>query len=381
MKSTGCVTIWYNGEMAAAHPVLSHRAESLRKYGVRTMDVGIATFECLACKTEVADPAMRVIGSIAYRDLDSLVEFGMKLGADVGRNTPPCPACETRSTLARFDYHSFHSGGDRDLVVRFFPRPTLLGKDRHELLWWTPGSEPVTIATLSPAQRACVTRDALLRSAQTDMEIRGLEDALPSIERALEGIPGDPDLMEFVPVLQAVGRFKLAGAICDAHTLAHPEDPVGHFGQANVTIQLVMHGAWPLEKLEEAEGALRRVLEIDPQHLEGRMAIGTILRMRGEDEPALGMYLDLLKRHDDFGPLHFNIGSLLLARGDAARALAHFTAGEALDDSDPDYPLGRARCLAQLGRLPEAKAAHEKARLMAPDYAKVAQVAKELARG
>jgi Flp pilus assembly protein TadD len=345
------------------------------------MDVALATFECGGCRAEVPDPAMRVIGSIAYRDLDTLVAFACKLGADVGRNTPPCPACAKKSALARFDYHAFHSGANRDLVVRFFPRASMLDKDRHELLWWTPGNEPVTLMALSKEQRECVKRDALLRSAQTDMEIRGLEEALPSIERALEGIPGDPDLMLFVPVLQSVGRFKLAGAICDAHTLAHPEDPVGHFAQANVTIQLVMHGAWPLEKLEEAEGALKRVLEIDPQHLEGRMAIGTILRMRGEDEPALGTYLELLKRHEDFGPLHFNIGSLLLARGDATRALAHFTAGEALDDSDPDYPLGRARCLAQLGRMAEAKSALEKARLMAPDYAKVKQVAKELASG
>lgn len=362
----------------AAHPVLAHRADSLQRYGVRTMDVALATFQCRPCGTEVPDPTLRVIGSITYRDLDSLVAFATKLGGDVERAGPPCPACAKKASLERFDYHAFHSGAGRDLVVRYFPKATLLGKSQHELAWWTPGTDPVTIVSLSGEQKNVVVRDALLRSAQTDMEIRGLEEALPSIARALEGIPGDPDLMRFVPVLLAAGRSGLAGEICDAQIAAHPEETNGYFGLADVVIQVVAHGAWPIEKLAEAEASLKRVLQIDPQHLEARMALGTLLRLRGDDDAALDWYLRLLEGHADFGPLHYNIGSLLLARGEAARALVHFTAGETLDLTDPDYPLGRARALAMLGRADEARAALEKARLMAPDYVKVAQIAKEI---
>lgn len=363
---------------AAPNPVLAHRADSLQKYGVRTMDVALARFECRECKCEVPDPTLRVIGSIAYRDLDSLVAFATKLGGDLGREGPPCPACGKKAALERFDYHAFHSGAERDLIVRFFPKATPMGRSQHELAWWTPGSEPVTIVALSDEQKDVVVRDALLRAAQTDLEIRGIEEALPSITRALEGIPGDSDLMRFVPVLLAAGRSGLAGEICDAQIAAHPGEPNGHFGLADVVIQVVAHGAWPIEKLAEAEASLRRVLAIDAMHLEARMALGTLMRLRGEDDAALEWYLRLLEGHEDFGPLHYNIASLLLAREDAARALVHFATGETLDLTDPDYPLGRARSLAKLGRVDEARAALEKARRMAPGYAKVAQVAKEL---
>ena len=365
--------------MSATHPVLAHRAESLEKYGVRTMDVALATFRCPACEAEIADPNVRVIGAIGYRDLDTLVGFATKLGGDVARESPPCPSCEKKASLARFDYHAFHSGANRDLVVRWYPQASLLGRSRHELAWWTPGTEPVQIATLSAEQVKIVERDALLRGAQTDLELGGVEHALPTIQRAVEAIPGDPDLMRFVQPLLAAGRSGLAGEICDAHVLAHPEDPAGHFALADVVIQVVAHGAWPVEKLDEAEACLKRVLAIDPAHLEGRMALGTLMRLRGEEEPALVLYRELLADHDDFGPLHYNIGSLLLGRGDAREALHHFTRGESLDESDPDYPLGRARALSKLGRAAEARAALDKARKMAPDYAKVAQVAKELA--
>lgn len=367
--------------MAAPHPVLAHRAETLAKYGARAMDLAIGAFECRECKTEVPDPALRIIGSIAYRDLDSLIAFAVKLGGDIGRDGgPPCPTCARRSTLERFDYHAFHSGTGRDLIVRFFSKPTLMGKSRQDLAWWTPGSEPVTIATLSPEQKDVVARDALLRAAQTDMEIHGIESsqAIATIERALEGIPGDPDLLRFVALLLSAGRSGLAGAICDAHVARNPDDTAGHFALADVVIQLVAHGAWPIEKLDEAERSLQRVLEIDSHHVEGRMALGTLLRLRGKEREALAWYRALLREHKDFGPLHFNIGSILLSLREGGPALEHFVAGEALDLSDPDYPLGRARALALLGRMDEARGALEKARLMAPDYAKVAQVAKEL---
>lgn len=368
----------YNHPMAAPHPVLAHRAESLARYGVRTMDVALAAFRCPSCGVDVPDPSVRVIAAIGYRDLSSLVAYATRLGADL-RESPSCPACATTSVLERFDYHAFHSSAKRDLVVRVHPRRGELGSARHELAWWTPGTEPVTIAALSPEQVKTVERDALLRGAQTELEVGGVDRALPTIERALESIPGDPDLMRLVPVLLSAGRSGLAGAICDAHIAAHPQDPSGHFGLADVVIQVVAHGAWPLEKLSEADAALQRVLEIDPEHLEGRMALGTLMRLRGEDEPALGVYRRLLEKHDDFGPLHYNIGSLLLARGEAESALRHFTAGEALDLTDPDYALGRARALWKLGRVAEARAALEKARKMAPDDARVAQVTKELA--
>ena len=364
----------------AAHPVLEHRAESLAKYGVRAMDVAIGTFECRDCTVEVPDPALRIIGSIAYRDLDSLIAFAVKLGGDIERFGPMCPTCGKRAFLERFDYHAFHSGAGRDLVVRYFPKPSVMARAHQELAWWTPGSDPVTIATLSAEQKDVIVRDAFLRAAQTDLEIHGIESAqaVAAIERALESIPGDPDLLRFVSPLLAAMQPALAGAICDAHTAVHPDDTAGHFGLANVVIHLVAHGAWGLERLDRAEASLDRVLQIDPKHLEARMARGTLMRLRGDDGPALDLYRKLLVNHADFGPLHYNIGSLLLARRDGAAALEHFVAGEALDLTDPDYPLGRARALAILGRPVEARAALERARLMAPDDANVAQVAKEL---
>jgi len=57
-----------------------------------------------------------------------------------------------------------------------------------------------------------------------------------------------------------------------------------------------------------------------------------------------------------------------------AGALVHFQEGERLEPGDPDYPVGAARALVQLGRKDEARKALARAKKLTETHARFAEL-------
>jgi hypothetical protein len=155
----------------------------------------------------VNDPNVYSAGSVPYEDLDGLADTSRQvLSVVTYGGAPRCASCRAMATLRAGDYHAFHTERRVDLVLRWTP-------DAHEaeLLWWD--GERYTAAELTEADRWCVTSDAYVRRAAVRMEVEGLPEAVNDIVAAHQEVPGDPELLIFVPALIQAGYRSLADDI------------------------------------------------------------------------------------------------------------------------------------------------------------------------
>jgi tetratricopeptide (TPR) repeat protein len=341
-----------------------------REQGAFAFDFFRSAWWCHRCCAHLASgPPAVVVALVAYTGVDSFtekVDAAARHAVDDVEAAPGCETCGDRAALDHVDYHAYVSARRADLVARFRAGRSL------ELLWWSAdgGFRPATID--AETQRA-FTHDALLRAAKSARESGDLEHADQALEAAANTIPGDPQLLAFMPWLCSRRKTNVAGAIADAHSRARPHDPEGWYWLAQIGVELVASGAWGKEVLAQVELHLQRALSIAPAHAQALVAVANVARIRGDEASAVEMLERLLSLHPAHPEGSYTLGLLLLER-DPARALTLFEAGERAQPRDPDYPRGRARALLAMGRYVEARAAAERARELAPDDPRVADL-------
>jgi tetratricopeptide (TPR) repeat protein len=344
-------------------PPLVHRASMTREHGVYAFDFFRSAWWCHRCRAHVASgPPAAIIAMVTYSDVESFVanvESAARLAVDDVEAAPKCETCGDRAAIDHLDYHAFSTVRQADLVARFRTTRAV------ELLWWTleGGFSP---AVVDDATRAAFTRDALLRSARAARETGDDDKAFSALQAASTAIPGEPELLTFMPWLCSRKKTDIAGAIADAHTRSRPHDPDGWYWLAQVGVELVADGSFGPELLPQVEQHLYRALSIAPSHAHALVAVANVARIRKDDAAAITTLERLLAMHPGHPEGSYTLGLMLLER-DPARALACFEAGEQVQPGDPDYPRGRARALLALGRFDEARAAAVRAHELAPD--------------
>jgi tetratricopeptide (TPR) repeat protein len=348
-------------------PPLVHRAAMTREHGTYAFDFFRSAWWCHRCRAHVASgPPAAVIALVTYADVDSFVanvESAATHAVEDAEATPSCETCGDRAAIDHLDYHAFCSSRRADLVARFrTSRPI-------ELLWWSSESGYVP-ATVDAETRLAFTRDALLRAAKAARETGDLERADEALQAASVAIPGDPELLTFLPWLCSRQKTHVAGALAHAHARAAPHDPEGWYWLAQIGVELVAAGGQGPDLLPQVEQHLQRALAIAPSHAQSLVALANIARLRGDDATAIVTLERLLAMHPGHPEGSYTLGLMLLERN-PARALACFEAGERVQPRDPDYPRGRARALLALDRYVEARAAAKRAHELAPDDPRV----------
>lgn len=354
----------------AGVPPLVHRASMTRDHGAFAFDFFRSAWWCHRCRAHVASgPPAAVVALVAYTGVDSFaekVDAAARAAVDDADAAPNCEACGDRAALDHLDYHAYVSGKRADLVARFRTGRPL------ELLWWSAdgGFRP---ATIDEETKRAFTHDALLRAAKAARESGDVEHADQALEAAANTIPGDPELLAFMPWLCSRQKTSVAGAIADAHSRSRPHDPEGWYWLAQIGVELVASGTWGKDVLPQVEQHLQRALSIAPTHAQALVAVANVARIRGDEATAVKTLERLLSLHPGHPEGSYTLGLLLLER-EPARALALFEAGEKVQPRDPDYPRGRARALLAMGRYVEARAAAERAQELAPDDPRVADL-------
>jgi len=356
-------------------PPLMHRAAMTKEHGAYAFDFFRSAWWCHRCRAHVASgPPAAVIALVTYADVDSFVANVQSAATSAVEDSAAAPACETcgdRAAIDHLDYHSFCSGKRADLVARFRTgRPI-------ELLWWS-SEEGYRPTTPDPETRQAFTRDALLRAARAARETGDTARADDALQAASVAIPGDPDLLAFLPWLCNRQKTSIAGAIAEAHARVRPHDPEGWYWLAQIGVEVVAGGTFGPELLPQVEQHLQRALAIAPSHAQALVAVANIARLKGDEATAIATLERLLAIHPGHPEASYTLGLMLLERN-PGRALACFEAGERAQPRDADYPRGRARALLALDRYAEARVAAARAQELAPEDPRVIELLSRLA--
>ena len=345
-----------------------------RAHGAYAFDLFRSAWWCHRCRAHVASgPPVAIVPTVGYADIDSFVArvgHASRQALSEPDSAPACETCGDRAALDHLDYHAFCSGRRADLVARFRP-------SRPIELWWWSAEAAFQPATIDDDVRRAFSRDALLRAAKAARDADEVELACEALQAAASVIPGEPDLLEFLPWLVGLGKTTVAGAIADAHSRSRPRDPEGWYWLAQIGIELVAAGTWGHDMLPQIEQHLKTALGIASTHAQALVAVANIARVRGDEAKAIATLEQLLAMHPGHPEGSYTLGLLWLDR-DPARALVCFEAGERVQPRDPDYPRGRARALLAMRRVDEARAAAARASELAPDDPRVAELVARL---
>jgi tetratricopeptide (TPR) repeat protein len=339
---------------------LLQRSRAAQSHGAGLLDAIYVSVSCKRCNRFLDDPTGRQVTSADYRDLDALIERVLVAAREIFAEPPiVCRLCGTKTQTVAVDYHAWHTGTNRDLVIRAAKRP-LLGIE-SELLWWDEPHGFASVGTLRVEDREHVRRDACFRRIGAAIARAGVRAALGAIEEALTAFPGDPDLLRVLPELLAAGKVEVVAQITRAHVNAHPDDANGHFWMANAITQQVKRGLADAAQLVEAENHLGIALEKRPDFMDAELALCALARARNQLDEAEKRYVRALKKNPKHLPLLLEFGTFMLDR-DAVVSLELFERAVMLAPQDPAPLFGQARALIYLGRVTEADVLLDEAR-------------------
>lgn len=131
-----------------------------------------------------------------------------------------------------------------------------------------------------------------------------------------------------------------------------------------------------LSELNSAQINLRRLLELDPNHVNGRVALGVALMRDNQEEAAQKELQKALEIDPDNPWAHRNLGASLLRLGDYEKALDHLKRATELKPEDERSWFGLGQAHENLGNFKDADNAYRKV-LEINDFGDVADQAKQ----
>jgi tetratricopeptide (TPR) repeat protein len=328
---------------------------------------------CSACAADVPPPPALILPFANYRTLDQLAETVQKACESASADHDPCPKCQGASKLAHSDYYFYNSELASDLVVRLTPGAA------PALSKWSLAGGSVPEAW-SPAHDKGIARDALIRTLAAQREEEDADGSMATLREAVRLIPGDDELLKFMPWTCKVGALDLCAEVAAAHVKAKPDAAEGHYWLAQATIEAISRGQRPQSAIDGVVPELERAIQLNTDYPDAQIALANVSRIRRRDDEAEKALRALIQNHPDHPEGNYTLGLVLLEKN-PAEALGCFERGEKAAPEDADYPRSRARALIALNRPEEARAAISRAKTLAPNDGRIDQVAAQIQTG
>ncbi|KRF01202.1 hypothetical protein ASG87_12410 [Frateuria sp. Soil773] len=187
--------------------------------------------------------------------------------------------------------------------------------------------------------------DILVSESEVLNETGRPRQAIATVEKALRASPRHPlAILWYGYYLEGMGRIRDA-----VDWYRHFEGEPGNAAYfANFGSALTMMGM-----RTEAETALRRAIELNPEHASIYWDLALFYRMHGDFDRAMAVYADEQRRPDHNGWTPIMVAHTWLQRGDGAKALASLQGKAGLSAIDRLEVQTRAWCL--LGRCDKAQ--------------------------
>ncbi len=344
-----------------AWPDLERRTTLTSEHGALACDSVWTQVRCAAHGLTASGPA-----SVDLDGGAGVEALGHALRAYAARGGR-CAGCGGPAEVEGVRLHTFVRERGRDLALLWSAQ----APDRVELRWWS-GADGEQAAELGPEVDAWLVRDRALRLVASCLELAQQRRAHEVAARVVEARPGDPALVDLLPLVLRLGPdgWPLGRAIVEAD--ARPD-------AARVAAQALIEAT---RRGEAGDDALREALEL-LDRLGAHTSTGdellraALLRALGAADAAWDAYADIAARDPTSAGAHAALGELAK---DPLAALAHFMRASAADPALVDGPLGEARALLRLGRRDDATAAVARARALDPQHPRLGRLEFELRR-
>ncbi len=122
-------------------------------------------------------------------------------------------------------------------------------------------------------------------------------------------------------------------------------------------------------RLREAEANLRRVLAVDPNHVDGLHLLGLIAARLGRYDAAVALISRVVRIRPDFPEAHYNLGRAYRDLGALDEAEACYRRALVFKSDFAEAHMNLGNALAEQKKLDEAVACHRRALAVKPDFA------------
>jgi tetratricopeptide (TPR) repeat protein len=122
-------------------------------------------------------------------------------------------------------------------------------------------------------------------------------------------------------------------------------------------------------RMEQAQALFRRVLAIEPDHVQALYYLGQAAGRHGDYQTAATLLARAVARAPAYASAHYNLANALQAMGRPEAAVESYRRAVALETNGADAHLGLANTLRGLDRLEEAATSYRRALSLKPDDA------------
>ena len=136
-----------------------------------------------------------------------------------------------------------------------------------------------------------------------------------------------------------------------------------------------------LNRVDEAAAPLKRAVDIDPSHPEGRMNLAELHARQGDVASAIRVVETLASEIPQFWWIWDKLGELKVRAGRLAEAAAHYGMASERKQDDPSLLFKWARATFESGSPAEAKAILDKAARLAPGHEAILRLYAEIHEG
>jgi Flp pilus assembly protein TadD len=162
------------------------------------------------------------------------------------------------------------------------------------------------------------------------------------------------------------GRFDEAARELRAFLDLRPADPVAPQAWLLLGEALVR-----LQRVSEAERALRSALEMAPRFADAHGRLADLLLRQGRLGEAVAAYRSYLSLVPEHAAAHHGLGIALAMSGETGGAMNEFARAVSLDPQNAEFRMSLGTALASSGRLGEAIAEYRRALALAPSNARI----------
>jgi tetratricopeptide (TPR) repeat protein len=235
-----------------------------------------------------------------------------------------------------------------ELALSLAPDCTACDESLAQIAERQQNSEKALSYLVAAKQREPENPEVLFEFGKVCLERNLLDDAVPALEKA---VALKPDQDSYVYVLASANvageNLPKAASLFVQLQQKHPHDPILNYALGAVY--------YLQSKYSEAESSLKQSLAAQPDQVAASYYLGLTYDAIGDDDQAVPIFRDLLRRHPQHAPSYVKLGGILLRQHQYEEAQQYLERAISLDPGSVEAHYQLSILLRHLGKTAESE--------------------------